>query len=154
MAVAKLSLLDRLIDNDPATSKEAPLTEAEALRRIRAGVKRDIEDLLNTRHRCANWPPSLDQLDTSLLNYGIPDFTSAGMNAAVEYDLLLESIRGTIQSFEPRLRDIRLERVTNREYHDRTFRFRIFATLLIDPDEHRLQFESSLESETGQFDLK
>ncbi|MGE3647832.1 MAG: hypothetical protein AB7G10_05815, partial [Reyranellaceae bacterium] len=49
---ALLSLLDRLIDEDPENQVELPPTPTEALDRLREGVRRDVEALLNTRERC------------------------------------------------------------------------------------------------------
>ena len=45
-----LSVLDRLTDNDPKSpTVEAPLSRAESVRALKAGVRRDLEWLLNTR---------------------------------------------------------------------------------------------------------
>ena len=46
-----LSVLDRLIDNDPKNNSEVPLTRPQSLRELRAGLKRDLEWLLNTRRK-------------------------------------------------------------------------------------------------------
>lgn len=146
----RLSLLDRLLDNEPDKSVEAPLDDNQKLRIIQSSVRRDLEDLLNTRYRCVAWPPELTELDDSLINYGIPDFTASGLNAAQDSDILIKAIRLSISLFEPRLTEVRIERV-NEEFVDRTFRFRIEAMLLVEEKKHRVQFDSSLESATGQF---
>ncbi len=145
-----MSLLDRLLDNEPDKSVEAPLDDNQKLRIIQSSVRRDLEDLLNTRYRCVAWPPELTELDDSLINYGIPDFTASGLNAAQDSDILIKAIRLSISLFEPRLTEVRIERV-NEEFVDRTFRFRIEAMLLVEEKKHRVQFDSSLESATGQF---
>ena len=99
----RISLLDRLIDHDPTNSQEVPPTNAERLRIVRQSLKRDLEDLLNTRYRCVSWPPELNQLDDSLINYGIPDFTAASLSAADDSDILVTALRRAIELFEPRL---------------------------------------------------
>lgn len=149
----RLSVLDRLIDNEPEVSTEVPLDDNQALRIIQAAVRRDLENLLNTRYRCIAWPPELKELDDSLINYGIPDFTASGLNAAQDSDILIKAIRLSISLFEPRLTDLRIERVQD-DYVDRTFRFSIEGTLLIEDKTLRVRFNSSLESETGQFAIK
>ena len=146
----RLSLLDRLIDNDPEISQEKPLDDNQKLRIIQSAVRRDLEDLLNTRFRYVSWPPELAELDDSLINYGIPDFTAAGLNAAQDSDILIKAIRLAISLFEPRLGEVRMERI-NEDFVDRTFRFRIEAMLLMEDQKHRVQFDSSLESSTGKF---
>lgn len=149
----RLSILDRLIDNEPEKSEEAPLDDNQKLRIIQHAVRRDLENLLNTRYRIVAWPPELTELDDSLINYGIPDFTAAGLNAALESEVLIKAIRNAIALFEPRLTDVRIER-TQDDYVDRTFRFRIEAMLLIEEKKHRVQFDSSMESTTGQIAVK
>ncbi|MEZ6062309.1 MAG: type VI secretion system baseplate subunit TssE [Planctomycetaceae bacterium] len=150
----RLSILDRLIDDDPGSQKDPPMEEAQLMRRIQLAVRRDLEDLLNTRYRCTTWPPELEELDNSLINYGIPDFTAASLNAAEEDGILLKSIRAAITLFEPRLTEVRLEKIKNKEYLDRTFRFRIDAVLVIASIRQEVRFDSSLESATGQFEVE
>jgi type VI secretion system protein ImpF len=150
----RLSLLDRLMDNDPTNPNEVPPNNNEKLRMVQAGVRRDLEDLLNTRYRCVSWPPLLDQIDNSLVNYGIPDFTAASMDAAEESDHMLKAIRRAIDFFEPRLTELNVVAIENDDQYDRTFRFRIEATMVVEDGGHRVQFNSSMESTTGQFDIE
>jgi type VI secretion system protein ImpF len=149
----RLSLLDRLIDHDPTNSQEVPPTNAERLRIVRQSLKRDLEDLLNTRFRCVSWPPELNQLDDSLINYGIPDFTAASLSAADDSDILVTALRRAIELFEPRLTDVRVKPTSSGEDYDRMFRFRIEGFLTIEDGDHRVKFDSSMESTTGQFDI-
>ncbi|HAD58570.1 MAG TPA: type VI secretion system baseplate subunit TssE [Planctomycetaceae bacterium] len=150
----RLSLLDQLLDDEPQNQREVPLDDVEKLRIIQLGIRRDLQDLLNTRFRCMAWPPDMEAMDDTLINYGIPDFTAASQNAAQESEFLLQAIRQAIDIFEPRLADVRISAQNNQEEHDRTFRFQIEATLLIEDSRHRVQFRSSVESTTGQFDIE
>lgn len=153
-AGVRLSLLDRLLDNDPTNSREVELNDVEKVRLIQRGVRRDLEDLLNTRYRCIAWPPELDEIDNSLINYGIPDFTAASLNAADESDVMVGAIKKAINFFEPRLADVKVSPIDNDDQYDRTFRFRIEGTLMIEGGEQRVQFNSSMESATGQFEIE
>lgn len=150
----RVSLLDRLIDNEPENSNEAPLTDKEKLRIIQQSVRRDLENLLNTRYRCIAWPPEFEQIDDSLINYGIPDFTASSLNAAEEGGILIKAIHKAITLFENRLVDVRVTPVTNEYHYDRTFRFRIEGMLLVEDGQHPVKFDSSMESTTGQFDIE
>lgn len=150
----RLSLLDQLLDDEPQNQREVSLDDVEKLRIIQLGIRRDLQDLLNTRFRCMAWPPDMEAMDDTLINYGIPDFTAASQNAAQESEFLLQAIRQAIDIFEPRLADVRISAQNNQEEHDRTFRFQIEATLLIEDSRHRVQFRSSVESTTGQFDIE
>ena len=77
------SVFDRLIDDDPQGQREVSKPRAQVLREIKQAVCRDLENLLNARQRCGAIPPDLKELDVSLVNYGIPDFTGAGMSGEI-----------------------------------------------------------------------
>ena len=149
-----LSVLDRLLDDDPQSSHEQPLDESVQLKLIQQAIRRDLENLLNTRSRCTAWSAEFGQLENSLVNYGLPDFTAAGLNAAANPDVLVEAIHKAIELFEPRLTDVRIRHVTDQYYINRTFQFRIEATLVINEKRHLVLYDSVLESTTGQFNVK
>ena len=67
------SLLDRLIDEEPDDSREPPKSRSQLLRELKQSIRRDLENLLNTRQRCRSWPENFDELTVSLVSYGIPD---------------------------------------------------------------------------------
>ena len=147
------SLLDRLIDLEPEREQEDPKSEAQVLREIQVAVRRDVEELLNTRYRCAEWPPQFNGLEDSLVNYGLPDFTAAGLNVVNDHEILTASISDALRRFEPRLADVRVERIRSKDSIDRTFRFRILATLKLESVEQEVKFDSSLETMTGQIEV-
>ena len=80
------SVLDRLLDDHPEQRQELPKARHQVLRELKQSVRRDLENLLNTRWRCVSWPPNLDELELSLVNYGIPDFTGVNMGSPAERD--------------------------------------------------------------------
>ena len=149
-----LSVLDRLLDDEPGHSSEAPLDDSLLLRHTQQAIRRDLQDLLNSRIRCVPWNPEWKELPDSLLNYGLPDFTAAGMDAASNPDKVLESIRQTIERWEPRLSGVRIRQTTDNSYFNRVIKFRIEATMMINEKKHVLFYESVLEATTGQFDVK
>ncbi len=144
----QVSILDRLLDDEPDRQQDAPQTHSQMLRDLKQAVRRDLENLLNTRWRCVAWPPDLGELETSLVNYGIPDFCGGNIGAD-NPDTLLEIIQFTIRHFEPRLKNVRVSRPDKSERVDRTLPFRIDAVLCVDPIEDRVAFDSALEINTG-----
>ena len=78
------SVLDRLLDDDPEISREAPASRHQVLRELKMAVRRDLENLLNTRVRCLALPAHCKELNQSLVNYGLPDFTGGQPGAAKE----------------------------------------------------------------------
>ena len=146
------SVLDRLIDDDPQSSVESPRSRAQLLRDLKQSVRRDLESLLNTRWRCSSWPPDLDQLDSSLVNYGTPDFSGVNMGspaAREELRLVLEKI---IRRFEPRFKRVNVKLVAGAEdgRPDRTLRFQIDGLLHAEPAPEPVQYDTEVETPTGE----
>jgi type VI secretion system protein ImpF len=147
------SLLDRLIDEDPTAKREDPQSQFQRLRQLKQSVRRDLENLLNTRWRAVGWPKDLSELESSVVNYGIPDFTGANLGSAGSRDDFVRVIQETIRRFEPRLKRVKVELVDNSEREDRTMRFRIDAILQCDQEPEPVVFDSSLEPASGNFQV-
>ena len=147
------SVLDRLIDEEPHKRSEPPKSRTQVLRDLRRSVRRDLERLLNTRHRCVEWPPDLDQLDASLVNYGIPDFTGAGMSSPADREQFRRVVEWVIRSFEPRFKSVKVELRDDVDTGSRTISFRIDAMLYAEPAPEPIVFDSQLEPTTGGFQI-
>jgi type VI secretion system protein ImpF len=145
------SLLDRLLDDEPGNSQEVPKARHQVLRELKQSVRRDLENLLNTRWRCTVWPPNLDEIDLSLINYGIPDFTGINMAAPSERERLRQIIERIVKKFEPRFKSIKVKLLDNSDKADRTLRFRIEAMLHAEPAPEPVAFDSQLEPMTNDF---
>ena len=148
------SVLDRLLDDEPGNQRETPKTRNQVLRELKNSVRRDLEQLLNTRWRCTAWPPELDQLDVSLVNYGIPDFTGSNMSQAAEREQLRSTMEQIIRKFEPRFKSVRIKMLENTDAFDRTLRFRIDAMLHAEPAPEPVVFDSQLEPSSATFEVK
>jgi type VI secretion system protein ImpF len=145
------SVLDRLLDDDPAVSTEPPRNRSQLLRDMKLSVRRDVESLLNARRRNVTLPPSLPELASSLLAYGVADFSGTGPATAKQREAFCRVLEGVIKDNEPRLLEVRVELVANPEPADRTLRFRIDALLRADPSPEPVIFDSTLEPATHQF---
>src|SRR5579871_4922346 len=89
------SLLDRLLDDDPQVAREPPRNRSQSVAEIKKSVRRDLENLLNTRCRASGWPADLTELDHSMISYGLPDYSGSHMRAAedpVKFLGVVESI--------------------------------------------------------------
>jgi type VI secretion system protein ImpF len=148
------SVLDRLLDDDPATTREAARGRNQVLREMKLAVRRDLENLLNTRRRCKSWPNGLDELHKSLVNYGLPDFVGSALSSGRSREEFCETIAEIIRAFEPRFKTVRVSLLTNAEPLDRTLRFRIDALLHADPAPEPVVFDSALEPGSGNFQVK
>ncbi|MGD0007065.1 MAG: type VI secretion system baseplate subunit TssE [Terriglobia bacterium] len=148
-----LSVLDRLIDQEPERKLEPPLTRSQSLRELKAALRRDLEWLLNTRRTIEEPPASLKELEHSLYNYGLPDVSSLYLRSSNDQDTLLKAIRVAINFFEPRLLNIK---VTLEPAADdtRVIRFGIEGLLRMDPAPEHVFFDTMLEPMSGQYQVK
>lgn len=141
----RASILDRLLDDEPQLQNEADKSRHQQLRDLRNAVRRDLQNLLNTRHRMVSPPDEYSQLDVSLLNYGLPDLAAiniADIEKKRSFTRLLEKI---LADFEPRFKTVKVQHITNANVADRTLRFRIDATLYADPAPEVIIFDSVLD---------
>ncbi|MFT5095512.1 MAG: type VI secretion system protein ImpF [Planctomycetaceae bacterium] len=148
------SILDRLIDDEPGHQREDTKQRYQIIRELKESLQRDLEQLLNTRWRCKQWPPEHSELDVSLVNYGIPDFTGVHFTSAERQQELRDVIETVIHNYEPRLSEVSVEFSTGREHEDRTCQFRIDALLMVDPAPEPVSFDTTLEPVTGDFSVQ
>lgn len=148
------SVLDRLIDEQPTATREAPKTRNQVLRELKRSLRRDLENLLNTRWRCTTWPQNLEELELSLVNYGIPDITAADLGSALNRAEFRRVVETVIRQFEPRFKSVKVEMLDNVETLDRTLRFRIDALLYAEPAPEPVLFDSALQPATGNVEVK
>ena len=139
------SILDRLLDNEPHIQVEAEITRHQRIKELRSSVRRDLEALLNTRFRLLEPPAEFTELQTSLVNYGLPDLATINiidLNKKREFTRTLEKV---LRIYEPRFKTVNVSYQDNKDRTDRTLRFRIDATLYADPSPEVVVFDSVLE---------
>lgn len=144
------SVLDRLIDTDPGVTSEPPVHRAVRLAQMKESVKRDLEWLLNTKQILVTIPPDLRHLRDSLITYGLPDFTHASLRRGEDQRTLQQAVEAVIRRFEPRLKTVAVTLVEGRQF-DRGLRFRIDASLDVEPSPEPVTFDSVLELTNKSF---
>jgi type VI secretion system protein ImpF len=147
------SLLDRLIDDPVRIETASSTADGEDLRELMLNVGRDLEDLLNTRRRCLPCPPGFTELQRSLVEYGIPDFTGLNMSLPVEREQTRQTIERAIRYFEPRLTNVVVTMQPNVDASDRRLRLRISAMLRTEPVPERVVFDSEIEPSTAAVEV-
>src|SRR3974390_437053 len=103
-----LSVLDRLIDRDPKTRSEVPLSRAQSLRELKFALKRDLEWLLNTRRTIDPAPDSATETVRSVYHYGFAAVFSRAVLSTRDHADLIHDMETTIATFEPRLKRARV----------------------------------------------
>jgi type VI secretion system protein ImpF len=147
----QLSVLDRLIDTEPANRQEVPLTRAQSVRALKAALRRDLEWLLNTR-RCIQQPKGADgasfELTESVYDFGVPDFTSLSLNSGKDRLRLTHMIEEAVALFEPRLQGVRIVQQSSEKH--RSLRFIIEGMLQIEPSPELVSFDTFVELGSGE----
>jgi type VI secretion system protein ImpF len=147
-------LLDRLIDTEPENRFEVPMSRVESVRQLRLAVKRDLEWLLNSTRMPIEVPESCEEVEKSVLFYGLPDISSVSIADLSQQQRLQKSLEAAIEMFEPRLSRAR---VTSRERFratNQSITFHVEAMLLIDPAPERISFDTVLEISKGAYSVK
>jgi type VI secretion system protein ImpF len=145
----RLSLLDRLLDNEPEQLVDKPMSAAQTLTALRGSVLRDLEALMNTRRRWRYWAPELTQLSVSSVGYGIPDFTAGVVNDPVQRERLRVEIETTIRRFEPRFDRLRVILMENANPLEPRLRLRIEALLRAQAAHEPVAFETVIDTAAG-----
>jgi type VI secretion system protein ImpF len=148
------SVLDRLLDNEPGVSREAPRSHNQVLADLKVSLRRDLENLLNTRCCCLAWPSDLKELDKSLVSYGVSDITGADLGAAKSREQFCRSLQSVLRQYEPRFKTVTVLLLTNADPLDRTLNFRIDGLVYADPAPEPVIFDSAMKPATGSFEVK
>ena len=147
------SVLDRLLDDRPGETREAPANRQTSLRLLKAAVKRDLEWLLNTRANPEGAPEGLTEVGRSLAVYGLPDFTTATIKNPDDRNRLRRAVEDAVRTFEPRLEGVEVTLVAESEL-ERAVQFRIDARLKVDPAPEPVIFDTTLQLTSGEFRVK
>lgn len=139
------SILDRLVDpGSGGTLSRRGYTVEQMIH----AVRRDLEDLLNTRRTNLDIPDECVELLHSIEAYGIPDLASTNAFTAAQRADIGRVMEKIIAQFEPRLRNVRASLVDDKQPKQPTVRFHIDARLTLDPAPE-VAFETVLELTTG-----
>ena len=144
-----VSVLDRLLDDDPKRTEEAMPTRAQSLRTLKAGLRRDLEWLLNTRQPVEI--PTGVELQKSLYLYGLPDISSLGLANLADRERLTRSIELAVARFEPRLANVRVTLASVAGDKVPQLRFVIEGMLRIDPSPEHVTFDTLLELSSREY---
>jgi type VI secretion system protein ImpF len=146
------SIIDRLIDLDPKVSTEAPKSRSRSLQELKISVRRDLEWLLNTRHKSGKIAENLEHVEKSIATYGLPDFTGTSSKSFEDRKMLIRNVETALRNFEPRF--INLKVTLEEAVADRGVRFRIQATLRVEPTPEPVVFDTVLQMGSGEFEIK
>src|SRR5579864_6435199 len=102
---ARALLFDRLVDLEPQTQKEIRPLRVLDKKGLKDSVRRELGRLLNTR-RPIPLAPHLEE--RTVINYGIPDFSSLSPHSDNDRKRLEFWMQEAIKNFEPRLVNVKV----------------------------------------------
>jgi type VI secretion system protein ImpF len=130
------SLLDRLASPD---DRRPPVSQ------LRESLRRDLEAMLNSRRHLLSWPEELEELDRSLLNYGLDDLVNEGIASETFRTRFVEDVERLIRRLEPRIGRFEVALLPNKDELDRTLRLRISGVVTLGGERQELMFDSHLD---------
>ncbi len=103
---AKALLFERLVDQDPQRPAEPQPFRMYSAGFLRASVGQELIRLLNTR--CPRGRGPANEVDRTILDYGIPDFSHMAATSDTDAHQLARVLERAIAIYEPRLREVRV----------------------------------------------
>lgn len=137
-----VSILDGLTDLDPGNTREARSSEWEDLRALKASLCRDLSAILNTRRAEDQVDPKYEEVNNSVVAFGVADFTSYNLLNGNEQERVRRSLERAIRLFEPRLTRVTVT-LEPLDPLRPVLRFQISALLRIEPAEP-ITFDATL----------
>jgi type VI secretion system lysozyme-like protein len=150
IAGARALLFDRLVDVPPELEHQERHLRILDRDHLKASVRRELERLLNTR--CSIPLHRLGEEERSVVNYGIPDFSSLSPHNADDHALIASIMGQTIAAFEPRLRHVRVE-VGPASGAESALWLIIIAELVIGAFTEPVSFPVTLNSKSGTAEI-
>ena len=146
-SAARALLFDRLTDFHPTLPEESRPFRVLSLPELKASVRRELEYVLNTR--CPSPASLLEGAEPTILDYGAPDMSALSPHNVDGRLRLTRLLARTIDIFEPRLRQVRVE-VEPVEDQPYALRVRIDAYLVVERVAEPVSFPVFIQSKSGE----
>jgi type VI secretion system protein ImpF len=146
------SLLERLLDTEPASPHDPPGLGWHGVDQVRTAVQRDLEHLLNTRNAHHDISPDFAEAGQSVLTYGVTDFSALNVTSSSDQARLRLLVEQTIRTFEPRLAGVSVT-VLPAARSERALRLRIDARLLVEPTPEPVIFDVVMPLATSKYEV-
>jgi type VI secretion system protein ImpF len=101
---AKALLFERLVDEHPNVPREARPFRIYGIAALRESVRRELMRLLNTR--CPQGSESINELERTVIDYGVPDFAHVAPAGSTDLRRLSHALEHAITAYEPRLKQV------------------------------------------------
>lgn len=136
------SLLDRLTD-------ETAHVHRFSLNQLLESIRRDLENLINTPRTPLKVGEEFQEIQKSILNFGIYDISSISGSDRQVWESVIEDVQKSIELFEPRLRDVKVILQNVKFGKPSQVEFEIRGVLRFDPSPS-LVFQSAMQFNSGR----
>jgi len=145
------SLLDRLIEYGDNETPVDLSSRGQSLSELQESVRRDLQDLLNTRQSATELYSDDTELSQSVLSYGLPDLTTLNPTVIDQRRLLQQTVEQTIRRFEPRLMEIRVTTASVDPSTGRGLRLNVEALLRVAPAPLPVSFDTVVQPGSSEW---
>ncbi|AAZ36015.1 type VI secretion protein [Pseudomonas amygdali pv. tabaci str. ATCC 11528] len=148
------SLLDRLLDDRPHQSVESSSQRLSSLADYKASIVRDLEILVNTRQSLvANELEGFANLSGTILDYGMPDFTSRSVLDPQDRLLIQRQLEKAISVGDRRFRSVKVQLLAQ-QTGQRMLTFRVDAVLRLQDISRQVSFDAVLQVNTQEYKVQ
>lgn len=149
-AEIRMPLFDRLVDREPLQRREARPLRTLGRRDLKESVRRELEQLFNTR--CPIPAHRLSSRPRTVVDYGIPDLSGFSARNPDDRARVAEILRRAVEVFEPRLTGVRVV-VEGVPEDDFALAGRIDAILDVDLVPEPVSFLTALQLKEGGVEI-
>ena len=143
---ARASLIDRLVDMQPAVRREQRPLRTLNRKQLKEAVRRDLTWLLNTR--ISRKSATFDSDELTVIDYGMPDFGTYFTASPEDRERLVQRMLRSIAYFEPRLQKVGVF-VQPMRVNEKNIRMVIDAVIVVDNVRAPVSFLTVFEDSTG-----
>ncbi|NAT16589.1 type VI secretion system baseplate subunit TssE [Pseudomonas syringae pv. actinidifoliorum] len=148
------SLLDRLLDDRPHQSTESSSQRLCSLADYKASIVRDLEILVNTRQSLvAGELESFANLSGTILDYGMPDFTSRSVLDPQDRLLIQRQLEKAISVGDQRFQSVKVQLLAQ-QTGQRMLTFRVDAVLRLQDISRQVSFDAVLQVNTQEYKVQ
>ncbi|WP_148193770.1 type VI secretion system baseplate subunit TssE [Pseudomonas syringae] len=148
------SLLDRLLDDRPHQSVESSSQRLSSLADYKASIVRDLEILVNTRQSLvAGELEGFANLSGTILDYGMPDFTSRSVLDPQDRLLIQRQVEKAISVGDRRFRSVKVQLLAQ-QTGQRMLTFRVDAVLRLQDISRQVSFDAVLQVNTQEYKVQ
>ena len=148
------SLLDRLLDDRPHQSTESSSQRLCSLADYKASIVRDLEILVNTRQSLvAGELEGFANLSGTILDYGMPDFTSRSVLDPQDRLLIQRQLEKAISVGDRRFRSVKVQLLAQ-QTGQRMLTFRVDAVLRLQDISRQVSFDAVLQVNTQEYKVQ